>query len=242
MTDVRLMLGDCLERLSEVEAGSVDAVVTDPPYCSGGRQNASARSVVTKSSRDDAAWFLNDNMGSDTYLWWMRHVAKQCLRVASAGAHAHVFTDWRQYNTTVTAWESSGWTLRGVLVWDKAKGGAMGSFWRNNHEWDAIFTKGSPRPLAHGGYFNTWTGTKPHGGEHPTEKPLGLMRYIVSSIAPLGAVILDPFMGSGTTGQACVAEGHGFIGIEQNGVYFSAAEKRIREATLQQRMTFEEAA
>lgn len=157
--------GDSLDVLNQMAPDSISAIVTDPPYCSGGRQNAGARKNIAKSpSRRDGGWFLGDNMGSDAYLWWMREIAREALRVVTPGSMGVVFTDWRQYSTTVVGWETVGWTLQNVLVWDKNRGGAMGSYWRNNHEWAPIFTKGKPRGLAHRSAFNTWTGSKPQGG------------------------------------------------------------------------------
>ena len=193
--------GDVLDVLKQLGPDSVDAIITDPPYCSGGRQTAGARNTISKSdTREDEQWFLGDNMGSDSYIWWMRQVAGAALTACRPGSMGFVFTDWRQYTTVVTAWETMRWTLRSAFMWDKDPGGAMGSYWRNNHEMGAIFTKGKPRPLAHRSAFNTWTGAKPQGGLHPTEKPLRLMEYIVSAVSPIGGIILDPLAGSGTTG------------------------------------------
>jgi len=225
--------GDCLDVMRQLPDGCVDAVVTDPPYASGGRNQAAARNVVTKSTRDDDEWFIGDNMGSDTYVRWMRQIARESLRVASYGSQALVFTDWRQYTNLVTAWESVGWSLRGCIVWDKAKGGAMGSYWRNNHEWVCAFTKGQPRPLPHGSFFNTWKGTKPHGGEHPTEKPRDLMAYLCESVTPSDALILDPFNGSGTTGLGALDSKHRYIGIEREASYVDIARRRIADAAAQ---------
>jgi site-specific DNA-methyltransferase (adenine-specific) len=247
--DVTLYLGDCLEVLPTLAAGSVDAVVGDPPYSSGGRQQATVRGNFEKADKtqwthrkDD--WFLGDNMGTDTYLRWMRQVGIECLRLASDNSPSFIFTDWRQYTNLVTAWESVRWTLRNVLVWDKAKGGAMGSWWRNNHEWVAIFTKGKARMLPNCSFFNTWKGVKPQGGLHHTEKPLGLLVYIVQSVMTeeCGGVVLDPFMGSGTTGVACVQVGRKFIGIEIDQDYFDIAVKRISEAQMQIRLPLVEEA
>jgi site-specific DNA-methyltransferase (adenine-specific) len=227
-TECRYILGDCLDVLPTLAAASVNAVVTDPPYCSGGRQQATARNTIAKSDRPQPdEWFLADNMGTDTYVRFMRRVAGECIRVCRMGAHAYVFTDWRQYTNLVTAWESKGWTLRGVIVWDKNRGGAMGSFWRNNHEWIAIFTKGKPAPLPDGSFFNTWRGSKKQGGFHPTEKPVGLLEYIIRAV---DGIVLDPFMGSGTTGVACAKLHRGFVGIEQDEVYFEIAKSRIAGA------------
>jgi site-specific DNA-methyltransferase (adenine-specific) len=65
------------------------------------------------------------------------------------------------------------------------------------------------------------------GNDHPTVKPLALMRYLVRLVTPPGGVVLDPFMGSGTTGMACAAEGLRFVGIEREAEYVEIAERRI---------------
>lgn len=112
----------------------------------------------------------------------------------------------------------------------------MGSWWRNNHEWVAIFAKGMPRRLPHGGFFNTWTQSKPQGGEHPTEKPVELLNYICSAVMPAEGTVLDPFMGSGTTGVACVQAGRAFVGIDIDPAYVEIATRRIRQAQAQPRL------
>lgn len=230
-----LYLGDCLEILSTL--GKIDAVITDPPYSSGGRQQSGARNIFRKASRVDKEtrsdeWFLGDNMGSDTYIRWQRQVARLCLDICHPGSPAYIFTDWRQYTNIVTAWETSLWTLKNVIVWDKNRGGALGSWWRNNHEWICAFVKGKARPLSSQSFYNTFKTIKPQGGCHPTEKPLELISYLVESISGK-SVILDPFMGSGTTGVACVKSNQQFVGIEINEQYFDISCKRIEDAVKQ---------
>lgn len=232
---VTLYHGDALDVLPTLPADHFDAVVTDPPYSSGGRQQATARSIVSKNDndiRDADEWFLGDNMGSDTYIRWMRQIARESLRAVILGGHAYVFTDWRQYTNLVTAWESVGWTLRSVIVWDKARGGAMGSFWRNNHEWVAVFAKGQPHPLRHRSCFNTWTGTKPQDSDHPTEKPLSLLLYIIGAVAPVMGRVLDPFAGSGTTLVAAKDSGFRAVGVERDRKYSELAAERCRQEVL----------
>jgi site-specific DNA-methyltransferase (adenine-specific) len=236
-----LYLGDCLEILPTL--GKADGVVTDPPYSSGSRNQTGARNIyrkgiaVSKETRNDE-WFLGDNMGSDTYLRWQRQIARACCDICTLGSPSYVFTDWRQYTNIVTAWETLLWTLRTVVVWDKNRGGAMGSWWRNNHEWICAFTKGKPRPLPNCSFFNTWKGAKPQGGEHPTEKPVELIKCLVETI-PENGTVLDPFMGSGTTGVACAELRRKFIGIEINEKYFDIACKRIETATSHGTFDFE---
>lgn len=218
---IEIIHGDCLDEMQKMGADQFDAVVTDPPYSSGGRQQAASRNVIEKNKNEERGdeWFLGDNMGMDTYIRWMRQIGREALRVTCFGGHAYVFTDWRQYTNLVTSWESVGWTLRNVIVWDKNSPVAMGSFWRNNHEWICVFAKGAPNALAHRKTYNVWRGRKEFGGEHPTEKPLALMEYIVGSLPRVKNAILDPFAGSGTTLQAAKIHGYRAVGIERADSY-----------------------
>ena len=233
---ITIFVGDSLDILPALQSDSFDAVVTDPPYSSGGRNQATARNIIAKADatecRQNDEWFLGDNMGVDSYVRWMRQIAKECLRCVIRGGHGYVFTDWRQYTNVVTAWESVGWTLRSVIVWDKNRGGAMGSFWRNNHEWCCVFAKGQPAPPPHRNCYNTWTGSKPQGSVHPTEKPLALMGYIISAIPKQTGAILEPFAGSGTTLQAAKNNGFRAVGIERSEVYADLCIKKLAQGIL----------
>lgn len=76
---MEVFTGDCLDILPTLAADSFDAIVTDPPYSSGGRTQAAARNIVSKNDTDVRSnddWFLGDNMGVDTYIRWMRQVAQ----------------------------------------------------------------------------------------------------------------------------------------------------------------------
>lgn len=148
---VALYHGDALDLLRGGVIKEVGSIVTDPPYCSGGRSQAAARNTVSKSvTTADGDWLPSDSMGSDSYVWWMRQIGREFMKITPTGAHLYCFTDWRQYGNVVTAFETVGWSLRSCVVWAKNRGGAMGSFWRNDHEWIATFSKGMPAPLPNG--------------------------------------------------------------------------------------------
>ena len=225
---VTIYHGDALEVLDALPDMRVGAVVTDPPYASGGRVPAATRSdYATGAHRPE--WFMGDNMGTDTYIWWMRQLGKRLFDRSNPGAHLYCFTDWRQYSNVITALETVRWTLRSCVVWAKGRGGAMGSFWRNDHELVPVFAKGTPSGLPDGSYFNVLTSTKPQGGEHPTEKPEDVIRRLVSATE---GTVLDPFMGSGTTLRAAKDLGRRAIGIEIEERYCEIAARRMGQEVL----------
>ncbi len=77
---------------------------------------------------------------------------------------------------------------------------------------------------------SSWQRFNTEVGSHPTQKPVALMEYMVKTYSDAGDTVLDPFMGSGTTGVACVKTGRKFIGIEKEPKYFEIAKRRITEA------------
>jgi site-specific DNA-methyltransferase (adenine-specific) len=219
--------GDALDVLPGL-AETIGAVVMDPPYSSGGRRAAETRrDYATTESRPD--WFPGDNMGGDTYVWWLRQLGAAMFCMAQAGAHLYCFTDWRQYPNVVLGFESTRWTLSGCVVWHKMRGGAMGSFWRNDHELVPVFSKGTPSALPDGSFFNVLQATKPQGGEHPTEKPLSVVQRLAQATT---GTILDPFMGSGTTIEAAKSLGRRAIGIEIEERYCEMAARRCSQEVL----------
>jgi len=218
--DVTLYLGDCLEVLPTLAAGSVDAVVTDPPY--GTKRNG---------IHDYSRW----NLGEKTSKSW------------ESKSWDDVFGDNRQFDpkqwlafpVVVLFGANYYWNElpgRGCLVWDKTGGGKASASFKNDAELIWINNSQAVRIFRY-----MWNGYKRDGeiGEHyhPTQKPIELMKWIFTQAKiQQTATILDPFMGSGTTGVACVQTGRKFIGVEIDPGYFEIAKKRIAQAQLQIRM------
>ena len=226
--DATLYLGDCLEILPTL--GKVDAVVTDPPYSSGARRDADkqVRGAMLRSM-DDEDWFSHDTMTGWGVSWFLRGLFVEIRGHLSFGAHVYVFIDWRQTPNVYGMLESSGYRVNHCLVWAKTHFG-MGAYWRNQHENIVFGSLGLPSDMAdHGmGSVLTHPGVSPLKRQHPTEKPVGLIEVILKAIN--AQTILDPFMGSGTTGVACAKLGRKFIGIEIEPKYFDIACERIRKA------------
>jgi DNA modification methylase len=227
--------------MREMADGSVDAVVTDPPYCSGGfsetsRKQAKGQGLRSETIRSEG-WFTSDNMGTAGLVWLLRSVAAEAFRILRPASSMCVFTDWRQLVNVAPALESVGFRLSNIVVWDKGNAG-LGQGFRAQHEMVLHLTKSGAK------YHDCSTGNvlrvprqSSATREHQTQKPVELMGRLVRVVAPVGGTILDPFCGSGSTGVAAANEGRGFVGIERSGEYCEIARRRIAEA--QNQLTLE---
>ena len=235
----QVITGDCLEVMRGMDAGSVDAVVTDPPYSSGGFTETAKRQAKGQGLRSetirDVGWFINDNMGSAGAVWLMRSVAVESARLLKEGGNLCAFTDWRMVSHLLPAMESSGLRAQNLIVWDKGSPG-LGVGFRPQHELIMHFVKGVGKFHALDGR-NVISSKRIHSlsRSHQTEKPVRLMRELIRIVSPPCGVILDPFAGSGSTGCASVNLLRRFIGIEISEEYADIARARIAKAAEQAR-------
>jgi DNA modification methylase len=228
--DATLYHGDCLEILPTLQG--VDAIVTDPPYSSGGYQEAGkgAGSIGTDATdkwggkRPEIA---ADNLSTRGY---MRLITRACR--ATKAREIYVFCDWRMWTYTCDAIEDGFFRPRSMLVWNKLHPG-MGVGWRGQHELVCWGLRG-PAKIPKNSAGNVLSIARSGNPEHPTQKPVPLMEAILKGTD--SAVICDPFMGSGTTGVACASLGRKFFGIEFERKYFDIACERIAAAYAQGRL------
>ena len=235
---VTLYGGDALAVLAALPTGSVDAVITDPPYSSGGmvRGDRAQTDVKAKYSgsygkQPTHADFTGDSRDQRAYSYWVALWLSEALRVVRSGGLCLLFTDWRQLPATTDAIQSGGWVWRGIVPWAKPSSRPMPGGFSASCEYVVWGSAGAiERDYENGiyapGFFRA---NSPRDREHLTQKPLDVMREL-AKIAPEGGTILDPFMGSGTTGVAAMLEGRRFIGVEMVPHYQQVAERRIREA------------
>jgi site-specific DNA-methyltransferase (adenine-specific) len=219
---------------------SIDALVTDPPYSSGGmvrgdRTNTTASKYVGFTSADGrpngGAYeeFTGDNRDQRGFHYWTALWLGEGLRLARPGALVMVFTDWRQLPTVTDAIQAGGWVYRGVVAWDKHNIARPRPIFRSSVEFCVWGSAGSVADYPPATTSSILACAPPRDREHMTQKPLDLMRSLVKVTRP-GGTILDPFMGSGTTGVAALAEGRQFVGVELTDHYYAVAESRVRAA------------
>jgi DNA modification methylase len=226
-----LIDGDCREVMAALP--KVDAVVCDPPYCSGGFSEAGKQAAKGMGLRSetirDIGWFVNDNMTSAGLCWLMGTVGGWARRCVKTGGTLTAFTDWRMTIQLAPAIEASGWRYQNMLVWAKPSPG-LGSGFRAQHEIALHFSNGTPEYYS-ARMGNVLSSSRVHSTEreHQTQKPVELIGDIVEVVSPVGGTILDPFMGSGTTLVACQRLGRQGIGIELDPGYFDIACRRVQE-------------
>ena len=222
--DCRLILGDCRDILPTL--GPVDCVVTDPPY---GIDIAAASTIGATGRNGNGHWLGARTVKEYGVSDWDASplTAEQWALIRAAAPHWIV---WGGNHLADVLGSSAG-----VLVWDKkCQNGWDDTFSEMEMAWTNIFTRAK-------GFRHLWAGAiraSEHTAnvrEHPTQKPIALMSWCLRFI-PNAHRIADPFMGSGTTGVACVIEGRAFIGIEREPTYFDIACRRIEEAYRQPRL------
>lgn len=229
-----LYLGDCMTLLPTLPA--VDAVITDPPYASGGMYRAD-RTMAVKDKyvqsgvQRDWKTFAGDAKDQRAFTSWC---AEWLSRLpVEEGAYVLSFIDWRQLPAMADALQWAGLMWRGIAAWDKGLGARAPHKGYLKHQCEYIVwgTAGKIPIAEHAGPFpGAYRFPVPQSDKHHmTGKPTALMRELVRVVPP-GATVLDPFMGSGTTGVAAVMEGREFIGIEVGPHHFDTACKRIAEA------------
>lgn len=233
MSTCEVVQGDALEVLRGLADRSVSAIVTDPPYCSGGsteatRRQAKGQGIASERiAAGEVQWFAGDNMTTPGLVWLLRAMAFEAERLLVPGGSMLVFCDWRMWANLAPALESGGLRLQNMIVWDKG-GAGMGTGFKPTHELVINLTNGP-------GKFHNLCGSnvlrfgRVRGADkdHPTQKPVDLMQSLVRVAAPLGGLVVDPFCGSGTTGVACRREGRAFLGVERDPAHVATARRRL---------------
>lgn len=198
MQDVTLILGDCVQKLKEIESASVDCVITDPPYNVG----------LDYASHDDrmadyAGWCRS----------WMAELRRVCFGPIAISVGQSNLSTW-------AAIDPPSWWL----AWWKPA--AMGRCVVGFNNWEPIALYGKPCKQVCDVIRATIKPDAELKG-HPCPKPLEWGTKQVEMLSKPGATVLDPFLGSGTTGVAAVALGRKFIGIEKDAGYLAMASRRI---------------
>lgn len=225
MEDIKLIHGDCLEEMAKIPDKSIDLIVTDPPYkiITGGDSNGK-NSIRPKGILKGNRELMKSIPPFDKWL-------HECYRVLKEDTQAYFMTNSTNLLELGMEIEKAGFRIHNLLVWVK-NNCTPSQFYMKNCEYIFFCRKGKAKYINNIGgsltvhEFKNIIGSK----VHPTEKPVSLMEFYINNSSKMNDVVLDPFMGSGTTGIACLNTNRRFIGIELDENYFSIAKKRIDDA------------
>jgi site-specific DNA-methyltransferase (adenine-specific) len=199
--------GDCVKIMRSMSSGSVDFVLTDPPY------------LVNYHARDGRT------IAGDNDPRALRQAFFQMFRVLKDNRLCVSFYGWNRVDTFMDIWKDAGFAPVGHVVWPK-RYASSGRFVRYQHEQAYLLAKGTPRPprlvLSD---VQSWQYTG--NVLHPTQKPLAGILPLLLSLTAKGDIVLDPFAGSGTTLVAAKLLGRRYIGMELREEYAAIAKTRL---------------
>lgn len=252
MESVKLMMGDCLDRMKEIPDGSVDLVLTDPPY---GTTACKWDAVIPFAPMWEQVWrVLKPNgvavlFGTEPfssalrmsqikrfkYDWYWRkskgsnfvhapNMPLKIVEVVSVFSSGAVKHVAQNYQGDRMTYNPVGVTESDVVV-KQNKNTSELQYHRDSQTNHTAGYKCKGK-----GYPNSILDFKSENGVHPTQKPVALMEYLIRTYTNEGETVLDFTMGSGTTGVACVNTGRNFIGIERDEGYFKIAQGRVAKA------------
>ncbi|MQW85979.1 DNA methyltransferase [Sinorhizobium saheli] len=202
-----ILWGDCITLMQRLPGGSVDFILTDPPYLVRYRD----RSGRTVANDADASW--------------LKPAFTEMYRVLKPGGLTVSFYGWNEADKFIAAWRAAGFRIVGHIVFCKDYPSSR-RFLRHHHEQAYLLAKGrapSPsRPLTD---VMSWdyTGNR----LHPTQKPLAPLERLIQTFSQPGDLVLDPFCGSGSTLVAAERAGRSFLGMELEARHHATACLRV---------------
>lgn len=202
-----MILGDCIDVMRTAAPGSIDLVVTDPPY------------VVNFCDRSGR------RVRNDASTSWILPAYREVYRVLKDNAFCVTFYGWGQAERFVWAWKQAGFRLVGHIVWEKRYASRV-DFLESRHEQAMLLIKGNPPRPAHP-LPDVLPWAYSGNALHPTQKPVGAILPLIQAFSQPGALVLDPFAGSGTTLVAARQLGRRAIGIELDDSYYHTACQRL---------------
>jgi len=228
--------GDCFEVIPHLEG--IGALMTDPPYSSGGqfrgdRMQSTLAKYVDTDSADQARLtdFAGDTRDQRGFYAWASLWLMAIRNAASPGAPCVVFSDWRQLPVMTDAIQAGGWIWRGIATWHKPGIRMQRGRFSASAEYLLYGTNGAP--LDHDGAPQNVFACPPMKGkrQHIAEKPVEVLRWAFQVVPP-GMLVLDPFMGSGTTIRAGKDLGFRVVGIEAVESYCEIAANRLQQEVM----------
>ena len=212
-----------MKLLKAIPDNSIDLIVTDPPYRTTSRGSYGDTGGILKDELNmkGKVFFHNDIKISD----WIAEL----YRVLKESGHCYIMTNNVNLCDYLNEIKKAEFSIFKTLIWKKDNC-ITNMYYMDNHEYIIFCRKGKAIKINNCGTKSVLEIPNPKNKRHPTEKPIELMEILIKNSSHNGDTVLDPFMGSGSTGVACVNTGRNFIGMELDDRYFNIAQERINKA------------
>ena len=224
--DVKLLNDDCMEVLKSLPDESIDLIVTDPPYKVTAKGNSGNSGGMMKSKLSmQGKVFKHNDIKPIEYI-------PEFYRLLKDGSHFYIMTNHVNLQEMLNIATECGFKFIKSLIWNKGNK-IMGQYYMSQFEYILFFRKGKGKKINKCGTSDILNipnkKQKDEEGKnlHDTEKPVELMRILIENSSQENEIVLDPFMGIGATGVACIESSRKFIGVELDEKYFNIAKDRI---------------
>ena len=208
---------DCLEGMKRISGGSVDLIVTDPPYLINYSRHVKGHRFENK--------ILNDNNPE-----LISKYIKECYRILKNNSAMYMFTSHKTVDFFKQELENTGFNVKNMIIWDKQRQGMGDTSTVFGFQYELIFFVSKGQPKIRGKRLSDiWSFPKVVGRNqvHQNQKPIELIERCVTKHSNEGDVVFDGFMGSGTTAIACINTNRNYIGFELDQEYYRASIERI---------------
>lgn len=221
MKEIQLIHGDCFELNKSIETESIDLIVTDPPF-----------GMNFQSSRRKEK---HEKIANDDNLDWLPGWFYEQYRILKNNSHAYVFCSWHNIDVFKIQADKSGFEVKNILIWHKNNHGSgdLKGDYAPQYEFILFLNKGR-RELNGRRDSNIIKCARTNNDNHPTEKPVNLIQFLIEKSSNKGDLVLDNFFGSGSCAIACHNLGRRFIGHEIDKDRFDSANKRVSQLLTQQ--------
>ncbi len=224
-----IWLGDCLELMKQIPDGSVDCVVTDPPYkvISGGTAHGDKLGFGWEQSvlkGNNGKIFKHNNVSITAFM-------TEFYRILKDGTHCYVMINNKNLRELLNVADKIGFGFHNLLDWKKNNATAN-RWYMKDKELCLLFYKKPAKRINDCGSKSSFPFDNPRNKAHPTEKPVELMQYYIENSSQPGDLILDPFSGSGATAVAAERSGRRWIAIEKDPEYYIKSVGRLCGETL----------
>jgi site-specific DNA-methyltransferase (adenine-specific) len=223
---MKLYNEDCLKILKNINDESIDLIVTDPPYKLTKRGSSGTMGGYWKGQKaKQGTVFNNNDIEIKDYIY-------ELYRVLKEKSVLYIMCNNKNLQDMLNEGIKAGFHFVKSLIWEKGNK-ICGTYYMGCYEYILLFRKGGHRPIKKCGTPDILKipirKIKDEKGKnlHDTEKPVELMKILIENSSDEKDIVLDPFMGIGTTGIACKETNRNFIGIEIDEKYFNIAKERI---------------